>query len=34
MQMGKEYAKTMHRQCSGIAKRQSKDLQRLNQIWV
>ena len=34
MQMGKEYAKTMHRQCSGIAKRQSKGMLLLNIIWV
>ena len=34
MPMGKEYAKTMHRQCIGIARRQNKGLQKLNLIWV
>ena len=32
--MGKEFDKTMHRQCSGIAKRQNKGLQKPNIIWV
>ena len=32
--MGKEFVKTMHRQYSGIAKRQNKELLKPNIIWV
>ena len=31
---GEEFVKTMHRQCSGIARQQNKGLQKLNIIWV
>ena len=31
---GKASVKTMHRQCSGIARQQNRDRQKLNIIWV
>ena len=34
MTMGKESVRTLCRQCSGIARRQNKGLQKLNLIWV
>ena len=34
MPMGKECTKTMHRQCSGIARRQNKGMHKLNLIWA
>ena len=34
MQMGKASVKTMHRQCSGIARRQSKGMPMPNLCWV
>ena len=34
MQMGKAFVKIMCRQCSGIAKRQSKGMPKPNIIWV
>ena len=34
MKKGWESVKTMHRQCSGIARRQNKEMQKPNLIWV
>ena len=31
---GEEFVKTMHRQCSGIARQHNRDRQKLNIIWV
>ena len=34
MQMGKAFVKIMHRQCSGIGRRQNKGMLLPNIIWV
>ena len=32
--MGEEFVRTIHRQCSGLARQQNKGLQKPNLVWV